>query len=297
MNLIRLTSGLLAVVVFLVSGKAAEPERTLVWDSELKEYKTKPGETETLFSFTATNHSAAEIVINEVHPSCGCTVVSMPAQPWKLASGATGKIEAKVDLRGKRGILMKTLTVNSSAGNKNLIFKVTIADPVPANLSPADREAFLRRTQNQKAAGADRQAVFKNDCAVCHVQPAAGKTGRELFDTSCGICHTAAHRASMVPELTGLPNGGNRDYWHAWISRGKEGSLMPAFAKSAGGPLSDEQITSLVDYVVSELRMPKAAPVRRLPPVIGREVSKTETLVPIKAPAQAEDTTVDPLQK
>ena len=115
-----------------------------------------------------------------------------------------------------------------------------------------------------------------------------GKTGRELFDTSCGICHTTVHRASMVPELTGLPNGGNRDYWHAWISRGKEGSLMPAFSKSAGGPLTDEQINSLVEYALSELRMPKVAPVRSLPPVIGREISTagTETHLPEGAPVR-----------
>jgi outer membrane protein OmpA-like peptidoglycan-associated protein len=252
-KLFKIAPGMLAALASVLTARAAEPEQKqkLVWDSELKEQVTKPGDTEARISFTATNPSATEIVVNDVKPSCGCTLVSMPDKPWKLAPGASGSIVAKLDLRGKSGTLIKSLSVSSSEGTKSLVFKIKIPDLMPSSAGSVDRGSYMRRVFNQLSAGADRQAVFKNDCATCHVQPAAGKMGPALFVASCGICHTAAHRASMVPELTGLPNGGNRDYWHMWISMGKEGTLMPGFSKAVGGPLTDEQINSLVEYALT----------------------------------------------
>ena len=38
-----------------------------------------------------------------------------------------------------------------------------------------------------------------------------------------------------------------REYWLDWTTHGKEGTLMPGFATELGGPLSQEQIESLVD--------------------------------------------------
>ena len=96
---------------------------------------------------------------------------------------------------------------------------------------------------------ADRQAVFKNDCASCHVAPAVGKKGEQLFAAACSICHEAPHRATMVPDLHALKFTPTKDYWHNWISNGKPGSLMPAFAQAQGGPLTDEQIESLAEYL------------------------------------------------
>jgi hypothetical protein len=54
----------------------------------------------------------------------------------------------------------------------------------------------------------------------------------------------------MVPDLAVAKAPRDAAYWRKWINEGKEGTLMPGFARMHGGPLSDEQITSLVDYVV-----------------------------------------------
>jgi mono/diheme cytochrome c family protein len=105
------------------------------------------------------------------------------------------------------------------------------------------------RIKNQMLALADRHAIFKGDCASCHVQPAAGLKGEALFHTACGICHEAPHRASMVPDLKGLNKPVDFDYWHTWISKGKEQTLMPGFAKSEGGPLDEEQVLSLTEFL------------------------------------------------
>jgi len=218
------------------------PPNAIVWDSENKSYDAKPGEASAPFSFWLTNTSAGEVLINSARTSCGCTVAKLPEHPWHLAAGASGPIEVTVDLRGKRGQITKTVTVESSSGVKTLFVNVKIPDEQPAVAANGDR------VKNLQMALADRQAVFKGDCVTCHVTPAQGKMGKELYVAACGICHDDAHRAQMVPDLK-VRHPATAYDWKTWISFGRPGSLMPGFAKSEGGPLTDEQIASLVEYL------------------------------------------------
>lgn len=121
-----------------------------------------------------------------------------------------------------------------------------------------------------KAALADRQAVFKNDCATCHLTPTVGRTGEALFRAGCAICHEAPHRATMVPDLRALKVQPTRDYWVQAIAHGKPGSLMPAFAESEGGPLTQSQIDSLADYLTENMKQVPA-----VTPVSGVETTPT----------------------
>jgi cytochrome c553 len=121
------------------------------------------------------------------------------------------------------------------------------------------------RDKNQLLAKADRQAVFKGECASCHVEKAIGKVGKDLYAAACGICHEAEHRATMVTDLHSLKHETNAEYWKTWIDNGKEGSLMPAFAQRHGGPLSDQQIASLVEYLVRAI--PSKATAATPPPL------------------------------
>ena len=63
----------------------------------------------------------------------------------------------------------------------------------------------------------------------------------------------------MVPDITKLTVPTNEEFWRTWITYGKPGSLMPAFAQSQGGPLTDIQIASLATYL-NAIHPPKAAP-------------------------------------
>ena len=108
----------------------------------------------------------------------------------------------------------------------------------------------MDRKSNQQAASLDRQAVFKGDCAKCHAEPTVGKLGHELYQAGCAICHDAEHRAEMVPDLHTLKHPAGAEYWTQWITASKPGSMMPAFAKSHDGPLNEQQIASLVDYLM-----------------------------------------------
>jgi mono/diheme cytochrome c family protein len=219
------------------------PDGVLAWDGEAKETNVSANAAVAGFIFNFTNVSSSPIVILNVRPSCGCTTAKLPPLPWTLAPGTNGQMIATVNLAGKNGTLYKSLTVGTDKGFKTLQLKIIILPFVMPKMSEADR------AQNVKIAAADRQAVFKGDCATCHVQPGEGKYGQALYEADCAICHESERRATMVPDLRALKTPTNFEFWRIWIAHGKPGSLMPAFSTIDGGPLSDMQITSLASYL------------------------------------------------
>jgi mono/diheme cytochrome c family protein len=217
----------------------------LVWDELLKSAEAAADQPTAQFTFSFTNVSSGKVVIISVHPSCGCTTAQLPPMPWVVEAGTNGQIGITVNLAGKTGTIFKTVNIVTDRGNMNLSVRITILPPVVRVLSDADRILGMA------AAKVDRQAVFKGDCATCHVKPGIGKYGKSLYDVSCGICHEAEHRATMVPDLHDIKTPTNEDFWRTWIMHGKPGSLMPAFSTAEGGPLNDMQIASLAAYLNS----------------------------------------------
>lgn len=61
--------------------------------------------------FEIRNGGTAELIIQDVRPTCGCTVASFDA---KIAPGATGKIHAEVDTIDFSGAIAKTISVLSN---------------------------------------------------------------------------------------------------------------------------------------------------------------------------------------
>ena len=217
----------------------------LVWDSMVKKVVTKPNQTTNQFIFTVTNTAKSEVTINDIVPSCGCTVAKMPSKPWKLKSGGSGNFYAVVDFHGKFGNVTKTLVVDSSAGPQRL----TVALEIPVTAESQ------KRTRNMEAARNDRQAVFKNDCATCHVTPALNKTGEEFYKAACAICHEAANRGSMVPDLKALNKKTYPKYWKYWLTTGGP-FFMPSFAKEKKGFLDEAQIDALSEFLDKKFPSP-----------------------------------------
>jgi len=235
----------------------AAPVRTplapfpLLFDAESKTADVQPGQTNVTFTFKLTNNTPAEVTIDRVQTSCGCTVAKLAAMPWKLAAGTNAEFEVVADLRGKRGMFSKMVYVYTSQGFKALNVKVNLPDADP---SPA-----AERMRNLQIAVADRQAVFKGDCARCHSDPGVGKKGRELYLAVCAVCHEAERRATVVPNLRALKHPTDAEHWRSWITHGKAGTLMPAFSQTDGGPFTQEQIDSLVAYLVENVPSRPAA--------------------------------------
>jgi mono/diheme cytochrome c family protein len=231
------------------------PDGLLAWDDLTKSVDAAADQSQAHFTFHLTNISSVNVAVLNVHPSCGCTTAQLPPLPWILAPGTNGQINITVNLAGKSGTLFKTVNITTDKGNKTLMLRINILPrPIPSAMTEAERAHGLA------AAKADRQAVFKNDCATCHVKPGEGKYGQALYTAVCAICHEAEHRATMVADLHTLKTPTNEDFWRTWIAHGKPGSLMPAFSTAEGGPLNDMQIASLAAYLNA------AIPSRAAPP-------------------------------
>ena len=187
------------------------------------------------------------VTVLDVHPSCGCTTAQLPTPPWTLPPGTNGQIGVTVNVNGRFGTISKSVHIGTDRGSCDLIVQITILPRVMTKPSDADR------MQQMAIAKIDRQAVFKNDCASCHMKQGEYKYGKDLYDADCGICHDAENRASMVPDLHNLKVPTNNEFWRTWIAHGKAGTFMPAFSISEGGPLSDMQIASLAAYLNSTI--------------------------------------------
>lgn len=98
----------------------------LLWDAKKKSYQAKPGEESAPFTFNLRNVSAEELVIYAAETTCGCTVAQLPATPWRIPPGDSGKLAVTMDLRGKQGTQVKQVTVFTSKGNSLLTVEVAI---------------------------------------------------------------------------------------------------------------------------------------------------------------------------
>jgi mono/diheme cytochrome c family protein len=225
-----------------------QQETVLAWEDLVKEVNLKPGETKAYFTFAFTNTTPNEVVVTAVRSSCGCTTAKVPTLPWKLPGGTNAAFDVVVDVRGKSGIVTKTVTIETSAGYRYLTTRVAIPAGATGSMATAER------ARNLQLALADRQSVLAGECATCHVTPGVGKQGAELYEAVCGVCHEAEHRASMVPNLRALGKPFKAEDWRKTIREGKKDSLMPAFATSEGGPLTDAQIESLVTYLAGAFK-------------------------------------------
>jgi len=238
------------------------PETVIAWDSGDKAVTVDAGTPTANFSFSFTNVSAKPVVVSGVRTSCGCTTAQLPAMPWTIPAGSNEVLHITMTLAGKQGTIPKSVTFSTDKGTKHLMVRTTILPLTTASgMVPGARE------QNQMLARMDRQAVFKGDCASCHGEPAKGKLAGELYTAACGICHEAEPRASSVPDLKVAKQERNADYWRNWITSGKQGTMMPAFAVNEGGILTDEQISSLVDHLMKTMPVkPATQPISTVPP-------------------------------
>ena len=232
---------------FLPNSERRDPviDNILMWDAVAKIHDAKPDEKDIGFEFRFQNNTGGEVQVRRTKSTCGCTVARLPKLPWTIAAGQRGSIPVTMDIRGKTGVITKTIIVVTDKGLIPLKARVAIG----AASEPLVKRSKEERAANLRAAAQNRQAIFQGKCIECHVKPTLGKRGRQLYATACGICHDATNRAPFVTELRALAKGKDKEYWNLWTAESKPGTLMPAFAKKHGGPLDDSQIKSLVAYL------------------------------------------------
>jgi mono/diheme cytochrome c family protein len=254
-------------VEFLPNSERREPsiDGILTWDAIAKVHHAKLNELDVGFEFYFQNKTSKEVQIKRAISTCGCTVAKLPKLPWVIKPAQKGSVPVTMDLRGKSGVITKTIQLVTDQGIIPLKARVAIG----LVSGPSKKRSKEERAANLRAAAANRQAVFAGKCVECHVIPTIGKRGKQLYSTACGICHESKNRAPFVTDLRRLAKGKDKEYWQQWIADSKPNSLMPAFAKQHGGNLDNSQIRTLVAYLTRifprELKTRRAVAVKNKP--------------------------------
>lgn len=192
-------------------------------------------------SFILYNKGGKYLRILDVQTSCGCTVASVSKKV--LAPGDYAEIQATMDTSLKQGKVIKKISVRSNDPARPEL-DLYIQGQVLA--SKMAGHAFIKAK--------DPLALFKGTCATCHVQKGRGKTGKALFQADCAMCHGATAQGHK-PAGPSLLNGAweseaYRQQMRAVIANGSPNSpQMPPFSQAKGGPLNEDEIDSLVNFL------------------------------------------------
>jgi len=203
--------------------------------------------------FKVKNTGDRPLVITAVRTSCGCTAAMMESSV--IEPGGTGNLRVSFNPRGGKGPVMRTVNISSNdPDNPALQIKVS-ASPVAAGevdkpQPPPKRTHELRPLLS-----------FGGKCAKCHAPAGKAVKGRFLFEAVCAKCHGARGEGVVIGE----DRLGTRIGLGAMAVRTKEGlrriitegsghPWMPGFGSEFGGPLSLEQVDSLVAFIMKDLK-------------------------------------------
>lgn len=194
-------------------------------------------------TFVIYNKGGKNLRISDVQTSCGCTLAKITKR--KVAPGDFTRVQVELDTSIKLGPVRKEITVFSNDPKRPQLALFLVGNVLPKKMQG-------HAPINLKAQ--DPLVLFKGDCATCHVKPGIGKTGKALFIADCAMCHgmSAQGNGSAGPALTGLDydNKSSLQTIRHIIAEGSPRSpQMPPFSKAKGGPLTDEQIDSLVNFL------------------------------------------------
>ncbi len=192
------------------------------------------------------NDGSDSLHITSVETSCGCTVATLKKK-W-YGPGESGIIHVSFDAGGKFGEIRKEIMVKSNdpmSPRSQLILRSNVV------VHPRNASGMMSKI----GAGA---SIFKGKCRSCHVDKGLGKKGEALFAADCQLCHgPAGKKDSVFHPGPALDNAFLSTLMRKLLfKRIAEGSvdphmrhMMPGFVKAFGGPLSEEQVQSLVNYL------------------------------------------------
>lgn len=188
--------------------------------------------------FTVTNPGTDTLFISSVHTSCGCTAAFLDTM--RVAPHGSTRLRIKFDSHGKApGDIAKITTIKSNAtGEPEVQVKI--------------HGVILVRKGTHNGAMMHLDGIFEGDCASCHVTKGNDKFGAALYAADCAVCHGVKKDNKPAPTLTAeaMMNHTSTE-WKKIIANGMAGRNMPAFHKKNKGPLDDEQIGSIVEYLAA----------------------------------------------
>ena len=180
------------------------------------------------YTFRFENKGTEDLLIKEVTTSCGCTAALVSSNTVK--PGENGEITVSYDSQGRAGAVSRTITVVSN----------DLVEPVKELTITATVTSSMHTTFNVN------ESLFSDKCGACHFSSALNKKGKELYDAVCTFCH--GRTAVGLERLKVM----EMDVIKEITRNGIAGTEMPAWIKEQGGPLDEEQIRSLSNFIKGE---------------------------------------------
>jgi len=226
---------LLCLISSLISSADENPIPRLLVDTYRFEFGEVEEGIELKHTFKLTNGGTGLLLLNGAHSSCGCTVPKLTVN--KLKPGESTDLLVVVDTAMKQGRLIKTVSVLSN-------------DPSSPNL-----KLYLSMNVKNPHVGLSeegRAKIFTSDkCNSCHVAKGNGLFGKDLYEADCAMCHGKQGLGAIGPQLLGpYENSAFKNGMETIASNGSPTHRsMPGFLVDAGGPLSKQQIDSILKYL------------------------------------------------
>ncbi len=183
--------------------------------------------------FSLQNIGDETLIIKGIKPSCGCTAAMMESQ--EIPPGREGKIQVVVDTTGKELDIDKTIIVTS---NDSLRPEIVLS--LSLVVEPSAHPDFDMGV-----------SLFSPRCASCHADSGKGLQGKALYEAICYQCHGEKGEGKTASALNTRQylEEKSDDYLFNWIADGQQGTAMAGYLREKGGPLSREQINSLVKFM------------------------------------------------
>lgn len=186
--------------------------------------------------FRIKNVGDADLVINDITTTCGCTAALIDKK--LLSPGETGTLEVTILTSGKRDLIEKKIvlqTNDTQEPSKEITVSVKVETQAHPNFDV-------------------NKSVFSPGCDKCHIGKAAQYKEYSLYLEVCSMCHgTEGEGGGDIMAINGPDYlaSVDDDYLLRWIAEGKLGTSMPGYSKKKNGPLTDKQIESLVVLIRS----------------------------------------------
>ncbi len=187
-------------------------------------------------SFKVKNIGRKVLKILETKSTCGCTVPDIKRNI--LSPGESTILKVLIDTSMKQNKVIKTLDVFSN-------------DPARSKVVLSFSMDVENRHKNLSEGGKSK-ILSDEKCMTCHVYNGVGTFGKDLYEADCAMCHGEKGEGATGPNLL---MGGYKVLLLAERRRkiiacgSNQSNAMPGFEYTCGGPLSSEQIDSLIEYL------------------------------------------------
>ena len=257
---LRLFSSWAVVLVFLavpgiVSGAKRKPEGPRIYLEEKSyDFGKIPTDQGVEHVFVVKNTGSKPLVITRVKTSCGCTAGMMESSV--IHPGKTGNLRISYNPKGSQGRVTRYVDILSNDPKEPSVrVSVTASGVNPAREKKEARVVGRTHPEEEKL-------LFSGDCRACHVPRRGGEKGRKLYMSTCSMCHGESGEGRKIGEARLAPairvksmSVKSSEGIHEVVSAGTGDPWMPGFSGKFGGPLSSEQIGSLVELIEKEFEV------------------------------------------